>query len=160
MLVKFYYQDKSKNTYRLVRETMIKSLSHALSTLIPLPETVEVCIYDLPDNVYGGLDKHTPNRLGLNSKLPLERIPEILVHELIHASQRHTNMLDIKNNGTYYWRGIPYHNTLPENLDYHEYKNSPWELDVDERLDKLLTETLSLAKQQQISNLTKTIAPD
>lgn len=154
MLVKFYYQgNKGKDTYTQVRENMIKSLSYALSTLIPLPESVEVCIYHLPDNVYGGLDKHTPNRLGLNSNLPLERIPEILVHELIHASQRHTKMLEIKNNGTYYWRGIPYHNTLPEHLEYHEYKNSPWELDVDERLDKLLTETVQLAKQKQLSQL-------
>lgn len=150
MLVKFYYQgNKQQITHTLVRENMIKSLSHALSELIPLPETIEVCIYPLPDNVYGGLDKHTPHRLGLNNNLPLEKIPEIVVHELIHASQRHTKMLEIKNNGTYYWRGIPYHNTMPEDLEYNDYKNSPWELDVTERLDNLLTEAISLAKSKQ-----------
>jgi hypothetical protein len=148
--VVFYYQNSKKEA---VRELIIKSLTTAVSTLISLPNTIEICIYRLPDSVYGGIDKYTPNRIGLNSLLALEDIPEIIVHELIHVSQRHTKLLEIKNNGTYYWRGIPYHNVMPENLDYDDYKNSPWEIDVDNKIDKLLTEALMLSQKQHLSTI-------
>jgi hypothetical protein len=111
--VKYFYQNnKSK-----VHEVMIDSLATALSELIELPDTIEVCLYKLDENVYGGIDKYTPNRLGLNSNLTLEDIPKILVHE-------------------------PYHNTETE-ISYEEYRNTPWEVDVQNRVDKLLTEVLN-----------------
>ena len=137
MKVNYFYQNnKSK-----VHEVMIDSLATALSELIELPDTIEVCLYKLDENVYGGIDKYTPNRLGLNSNLTLEDIPKILVHELIHVHQRHTGKLAIKNS-TYYWLGIPYHNTETE-ISYEEYRNTPWEVDVQNHVDKLLTKVLN-----------------
>jgi hypothetical protein len=38
-------------------------------------------------------------------------------------------------------------------MSYDDYKNCPWEIDVDNRVDKLLTECLQLAKKQHLSKL-------
>jgi hypothetical protein len=113
-----------------------------MATIIELPETLEVCIYPLGKNVYGGIDKYYINRIAINYDLDYEAIPKILTHELIHVSQKHTKLLEIKKNGHYYWRGIPYTNVSPEQLSYEEYRNLPWEVDVENRVDKLLTEVL------------------
>ena len=131
---------------------MIQSLANALAAIIELPNTLQVCLYPFVDNVYGGIDKHVKNRFGININLPLDQMPKIVVHELIHIHQRHTGILAIKG-GYYYWRTIPYGNKLPEEMSYEEYKNCPWETDVDERVDKLLTESLELIKKQQSSKL-------
>ena len=143
--VTFYYQTSKKS---VVHEVMIKSLVDALSTLIELPQTLQVCLYPFVNNVYGGIDKHVKNRFGININLSLEELPKIVVHELIHIHQRHTGLLAIKG-GYYYWRGIPYGNKLPEELSYQDYKSCPWETDVDDRVDKLLIQALELIKLQQ-----------
>lgn len=142
--VSFYYQNTNKSP---VHEQMIKSLANALGSLIELPEKLQVCLYPFMDNVYGGIDKYATNKFGINIKLPLEQLPKIVVHELIHIHQRHVGLLNIKQ-GHYYWRNIPYGNQLPEEMSYEDYKNCPWEIDVDNRVDKLLTECLMLVKQQ------------
>lgn len=145
--VTFYYKNTKPSA---VHELIITSLAHVLHTIIELPPTLEVCLYELPDNVYGGIDRYVANRFGINYNLPLESIPEIVVHELIHISQRYLNVLQIKNNGHYYWHGIPYSNILPEDMTYDEYKSCPWEIDVDNRLAKLLSRTLDVVKKQQL----------
>lgn len=129
---------------------MITSLANAMASLIELPNTLQVCLYPMLDNVYGGIDKYTANKFGINIKLPVEDLPKIVVHELIHIHQRHVGLLDIKG-GYYYWRKIPYGNKMPEEMTYEEYKCCPWETDVDERVDNLLTESLELIKKQQLS---------
>lgn len=135
-----------------MHEIMIKSLVDALSTLIELPQTLQVCLYPFVNNVYGGIDKHVKNRFGININLSLEELPKIVVHELIHIHQRHIGLLAIKG-GYYYWRGIPYNNKLPEEMSYQEYKNCPWEIDVDNRVDNLLTECLELIKKKHLSKV-------
>jgi hypothetical protein len=40
---------------------------------------------------------------------------------------------------------------MPEEMSYQEYKNCPWEIDVDDRVDKLLTECLELAKKKHLA---------
>ena len=137
--VRYFYQNTKIDK---VREVMIDKLTNTVSKLIELPDTIEVCIYKLDDNVYGGIDKYITNRLGLNSNLTLEEIPKILVHELIHVHQRHTSQLSIKHN-TYYWLGIPYHN-LDTNLTFEEYKNTPWEMDVENKQTKVLQQALDI----------------
>ena len=133
----FYYQNSQKSP---VHEQMIKSLANALGSLIELPKK-------FLDNVYGGIDKNVTNRFGVNINLSLEQLPKIVVHELIHIHQRHVGLLKIKQ-GHYYWRNIPYSNKMPEEMSYQEYKSCPWETDVDERVDKLLTDSLELIKKQ------------
>jgi hypothetical protein len=142
--ISFYYQNTPKSP---VHEVMIQSLVNALDSLIELPKKLQVCLYPFLDNVYGGIDKNVTNRFGININLSLEQLPKIVVHELIHIHQRHVGLLSIKQ-GHYYWRGIPYSNKMPEEMSYQEYKNCPWEIDVDDRVDKLLTECLELVKKK------------
>lgn len=147
--VSFYYQNTPKSP---VHEQMIRSLAIALGSLIQLPNKLQVCLYPFLENVYGGIDQRVKNRFGININLSLDQIPKIVVHELIHIHQRHIGMLDIRS-GHYYWRNIPYGNKLPEEMSYEDYKNCPWEIDVENRVDKLLTECLILAKEKHLSKL-------
>lgn len=142
MDIQFYY----KNTNRCARrESIISRLAESVSEIISLPNTIEVCIYPLGKNVYGGIDKYHINRLAINYDLDYDSIPRILTHELIHVSQKHTKLLEIRKNGHYYWRGIPYTNVLPEQMPYEEYRNLPWEVDVQNRETKVLQSALELA---------------
>ena len=141
MDIQFYYKNNKPCTRR---EDIISRLTKAVSEIISLPNTIEVCIYPLGKNVYGGIDKYYVNRIGLNFNLDYESIPGILVHELIHVSQKHTNLLEIKKNGHYYWYGIPYTKVLPEEMSYEEYRNLPWEIDVQRRETKVLQMALEL----------------
>jgi hypothetical protein len=145
--ISFYYQNTPKSP---VYEVMIQSLVNALGSLIELPKKLQICLYPFLDNVYGGIDKHVTNRFGININLSLEQLPKIVVHELIHIHQRHVGLLSIKQ-GHYYWRNIPYSNKMPEEMSYEEYKNCPWEIDVENRVDKLLTECLELVKKKHLA---------
>ena len=141
MEVKFYYQNTH---YQKDNEVALTSLAIAVSQIIELPETVEVCLYPLQDNVYGGIDINRVNRIGLNINLSIESQLKILVHELIHVSQKHLGMLKIKPNGMCYWHGIPYTKKPPEEMTHEEYTNLPWELDAYHRQSKVLQQALDI----------------
>lgn len=135
MDIKFYYKNRPQS---IKREVVISGFARAISNVIDLPDTLEVCLYDLGKNVYGGIDMFTVNRIGINYELDYESIPLILTHELIHVNQKHKKHLEIRNNGYYYWMGIPYSNKPLEELTFEEYQNLPWELDVVQRQTKVL----------------------
>ena len=141
MKVKFYYKN---NNYEKDNEVALTSLAIAVSQIIELPDRVEVCLYPLEDNVYGGIDINRVNRIGLNINLSIESQLKILVHELIHVSQKHLGMLKIKPNGMCYWHGIPYTKKPPEEMTHEEYMNLPWELDVQHRQSKVLQQALDI----------------
>ena len=141
MEVKFYYKN---NNYEKDNEVVLTSLAIAVSQIIELPDIVEVCLYPLEDNVYGGIDINRINRIGLNINLSLESQLKILVHELIHVSQKHLGLLKIKPNGMCYWQGIPYTKKPPEEMTHEEYMNLPWELDVQHRQSKVLQQALDI----------------
>lgn len=137
----FFYRNQEKS-YK--HEVIITSFANAISKIIELPESLEVCLYPLEHNVYGGIDKFKLNRLGINYNVSLEALPKVLTHELIHINQKHTGKLKITQNGMCYWYGIPYTKKLPEEMSYEEYQNLPWELDVVNRQQKIFREALAL----------------
>ena len=139
--IKYYYQN---NQYSNNHETIITLFANAVSKVIDLPNTLEICLYPLPDNVYGGIDLTRVNRIGINYDLPVNILPKILTHELIHVHQKHTGILTIKSNGMCYWHGIPYTKKLPENMSYEEYNNLPWELDVAKKQQEIYSQALNL----------------
>lgn len=140
-MVRFFYQD-NKSLHQ--HEIIIRNFTEAVSKVISLPPLIEVCLYDLGKNVYGGIDMHRINRVGINTSVPLEQIPKVLTHELIHVSQKHTGILKIKRDGSSYWHGILITKQMPEDMPYEEYENLPWELDVKYRLDQVFTDALNL----------------
>ncbi len=143
MDIKFFYKD---NKSYQAHEVIITSFANLVSQLIELPDTIEVCLYPLDPNVYGGIDALHVNRIVISTELPLQDIPKILVHELIHVNQKHKGLLKIDRNGMCYWRGIPYTKKLPESMSYEEYQNLPWEQDVAQKQHNLLRAALALTK--------------
>ena len=130
MHVNFYYKNTALSDKR---ERIITQFANAVSQVIELPNSIDVCLYMFDKNVYGGIDKNHINRIGINYNLPYDSIPMILTHELIHVNQKYTGLLRIAINGTCYWREIPYSNTLPQDISYTDYQNLPWEKDVEQR---------------------------
>lgn len=141
MDIKFYYKN---NQHSYKHEVIITSFATAIAKVIELPPTLEICLYPLEENVYGGIDKNRINRIGINYNLSLMEIPQVLTHELIHVHQKHKGILRIHYSGMCYWHGIPYTKQLPESMPYEEYQNLPWELDVAEKQQKVFSEALKL----------------
>jgi hypothetical protein len=139
--IKFFYQNNQRSKQH---EVIITSFANLISTIIELPSELEVCLYPLEENVYGGIDVNRVNRIGLNIKIPYMDIPKILTHELIHVNQKHLGLLRIDQRGMCYWRGIPYTKKDPDEMSYEEYINLPWEVDVQNRQSQLLSEALRL----------------
>lgn len=149
MDIKFFYKD---NHHSYKREYIISALANALETLIDLPTSIEVCLYNLGENVYGGIDSVRTNRVCINYDLPLEIVPKIFTHELIHVHQKHIGLLKIKRDGVCSWRGVQYTNKSPESLSYQEYQNLPWERDVSDRLPMLLQQAFDLVTTKKVDN--------
>ena len=143
--IKFFYKNnKPKRDY----EVIITSFSIAVSKVIELPSTLEICLYPLDDNVYGGIDRIKINRIGINYNIPLLALPRILTHELIHVNQKHTGVLKVNGSGLCYWHNVPYTKQLPEHMDYNDYKNLPWELDVANREQEVFKKALVLVDKK------------
>lgn len=139
MHIKFFYKN---NQYSHNHEVVITSFANAISKVIELPDTLEVCLYPLEENVYGGIDKIRVNRIGINFKIPLEDIPKVLTHELIHVHQKHKGKFKVTHDGTCYWHGIPHTKKSPDEMTYDEYRNLPWEVDVEKKQQSVLEEAL------------------
>lgn len=139
MQVNFYYKNKPSSTDY---EIIIAEICNRAALLIPLPHEIDVIFARLHHSTYGGIDTSKSNCLVLSTNLNLKSIPTILVHELIHISQRHTKMLQIYNDGSYTWMGKFYLRQNPETLPREEYLNLPWEVDVSTRLPILLEKIL------------------
>ncbi len=144
MNVNFYYKDCQKNNDI---EHVLTSLVLAVSNVIELPDTIEICIYPLGNGVYGGIDLHKINRIGLNSSLSMKDIPLILIHELIHVHQKFKGILRFKANGESYWYGLYYTKKKPEDMTYEEYNNLPWEVDVRNKQTEVLKKALAFLQQ-------------
>jgi len=139
-----YHYQNNKHSY--TKEAIITAFAKAISQIIELPEVIEVCLYDLGANVWGGIDMHRINRIGIHYDLPFDAIPKILTHELIHVHQKHKGTLKIKRDGSCYWHGIFITKKLPEDMPYEEYQNLPWEMDVAQKQQQIFIEALGLTK--------------
>lgn len=141
MNIRFFYKNNQKS---IDKEVVITSFTNAVSKVIDLPDTIEICLYPLGPSVYGGIDLNNINRIGINIDLPIASIPKILAHELIHVHQKHTGILKMKPNGEIYWHGVFYTRKNPEDMTYEEYQNLPWERDVAEKQHKVFRDALAL----------------
>ena len=62
MDVRFFYQN---NQHSYKHEIIIDRFAQAVGKVIELPPLLEVCLYDLGKNVYGGIDMYRINRVGI-----------------------------------------------------------------------------------------------
>lgn len=144
MDIRYFYQT---NQHSYNREAIIDSFAKAISKAIELPEILEVCLYDLGESVYGGVDLYRINRIGLHYDIPLDSLPKILAHELVHVHQKHKGYLKITRDHKCYWHGIFVTKKLPDEMTYEEYMNLPWEYDAYTRQTKVLQQAMDILEQ-------------
>lgn len=126
---------------------MITALFQAISTLITLPQHVEIVFDDLGPAVYGDtkIDARFKNRVTVNTQLQVGDLPSVLVHEFIHVHQSHTGLLSADYHGNVYWRNRRYSNI--DELTWDEYCQLPWEADVLAKHGNLLNQTVACATE-------------
>lgn len=121
------------------REALCEIVCDRLSSELTLPEEIIIEIIKMSPSAYAETYLHYKNahRIRLNNSLAINDIVIPLVHELIHLEQLTTGRLMINHEGLYIWEKIPY-NVNMNDLHYGDYLQLPWELDVHNRLPKLL----------------------
>lgn len=120
------------------KEKIIRKVCSIVVNKLKLPD-ITIVLKRLEPSVYAqtNLQHNNPYRIVLNSDLSITDIIMPLVHELIHCNQIYTGKL-IGKKGVYIWQGIEYKNQNQLGQTYSDYQNLPWELDVSDRLPKLL----------------------
>lgn len=142
-MVKFIYiGDK----YDRERELVITNIIRITSTIIELPDYIEVEFADLR-TYYGELllDPRFKSRIRLDEMLSSREVISPIVHELIHLNQVHTGRLKHARHGVY-WEGKHYDVKL-NTTDTKIYSKFPWEMDVVEKQQKLLEQILFLPEK-------------
>lgn len=141
-MIKFIY---SSDKYDRNRELVLDNIFRIMSTLIELPDNIEVEFHALSESVYGEtlLDSRFKNRIRLQESLSPKEVIVPLIHELLHLNQVHTGKLSGRRDGTFLWNKKIYH--APKTPTVLEWSKLPWEIDVAEREKQILLEVLSKA---------------
>jgi hypothetical protein len=128
----------------LNKEKIIRKVCSIVVKKLTLPKTVTIVLKKLEPAIYAETNLQNMNqyRIVINSDLPLSNIIQPLIHELIHLNQIYTGKL-VGKRDRYLWNGIEYKvkNGLAQTFD--DYQSMPWELDVNQKLPKLLEFVLS-----------------
>lgn len=112
---------------------LVNRLVEICHDVINLPNDIQIEFRKLDPNEYGqtSLNPRYKNRITINSDLSLSEIVKPIIHELCHMSQLHENRLYKHRDETYIWEGKKY--KLKSAMTYQDYRNLPWELDVEEK---------------------------
>lgn len=142
-MVKFIY---AGDKYDKERELVITNVIRIASTIIELPEYIEIEFTKLR-TYYGELllDPRFKSRIRLDESLSSREVIAPIVHELLHLNQVHTGRLRHARHGVY-WNGKHYDVRLDEK-NHKIYSTFPWEVDVAEKQQKLLEQILSLPEK-------------
>jgi hypothetical protein len=126
------------------KEKIIRKVCNIVIKKLTLPKTITIILKKLEPAVYAETSLQNMNqyRIVINSDLPLSNIIEPLIHELIHLNQIYTGRL-VGKRGSYIWNGIEYKVKNGLAQTYDDYQSMPWELDVTQKLPKLLEYVLS-----------------
>lgn len=121
------------------REALCETICDKLSSVLTLPDDIIIEVIKMSPSAYAETYLHYKNshRIRLNKELSINDIIIPLTHELIHLEQLTTGRLMINHEGLYIWEKTPY-NVNMNDLNYGDYLQLPWELDVHNRLPKLL----------------------
>jgi|TARA_R110000822_G_scaffold79673_1_gene190355 hypothetical protein len=126
----------------------IKLTTHickSIEKFMSLPEYLTIEFLEMYPNTYGetSLDHKSMKKVRLNIDLSVNDLLIPLVHELIHVNQMHTGKLLMSHSGVYVWENTTYlyQSTI---LPYKDYKQLPWEVDVDNRQPEILEQLFNL----------------
>jgi len=123
----------------LNKEKIIHKVCSILSNKLKLPTSITIVLKKLEPAIYAetSLQNMSQYRIVINSDLPIRDMIEPLVHELIHLNQIYTGKL-VGKKGSYFWEGIEYKVKSGLSQTYSDYQSMPWEIDVNQKLPKLL----------------------
>jgi hypothetical protein len=129
------------------RELVVTNIINIVSTLIDIPEYIEVEFRSLK-SLYGELllDPRFKSRLRLEETLSSKEIIIPLIHELIHLNQVHAGRLKASRIGIY-WDG-KFHNMKNKEITPEVWANFPWERDVAQKQQKLLENVLKIGLEK------------
>lgn len=141
-MIKFIY---SSDKYDRNRELVVDNIFRIMSTLIELPDNIEVEFRALSESVYGEtlIDNRYKNRIRLQESLSPKEVIVPLIHELLHLNQTHTGKLSGRRDGSFMWNKKIYH--VSKTPTIHEWSKLPWEIDVAEKEKQMLVEVLNKA---------------
>lgn len=138
-MIKFIY---TGDKYDKGRELVVDNVFRIMSTLVELPENIEVEFRSLPGSIYGEtlLDNRFKNRIRLHDGLSAKEVIVPLIHELLHLNQTYTGKLSGRRDGSFIWNKKVYH--APKTPSIEEWSKLPWEIDVAEKEKQMLAEVL------------------
>lgn len=140
MQLKVIHSTKDVN---LNKEKIILIVCRKISTKLKLPQQITVILKNLEPAVYAETILNSNSyRIVINSQLTINETIAPLVHELIHINQIYTGKL-VGKKGSYFWEGIEYKAKNGLSQSFNDYRNMPWEMDVNQKLPKLLEFVLS-----------------
>ena len=139
-MIKFIY---SSDKYDRNRELVVDNIFRIMSTLIELPENIEVEFRLLSQSIYGEtlLDKRYKNRIRLHEGLSVKEVIVPLIHELLHLNQTYTGKLSGRRDGSFLWNSKVYY--APKIPTVQEWSKLPWEIDVAEKENFILEQVLN-----------------
>jgi len=141
MQIKFIYpRDVSKD---LSKEDLCQRICDKMCDHLKLPDSVIIEFVWLEKHTHADTYVHYKDgpRIRLSLHLALNDIVIPLAHELIHLEQMTLGKLMINYEGLYIWEKQPYEVDTTQ-VPYGEYLQLPWELEVHNRLPKLLEQLL------------------
>ena len=142
MKVQFIYQG---SIWLPDQEKVSIKLCECVAKVIELPNSIELEFANLAPNVYGEtlLFGKFKNRFRISDSLSPKEIIKPIVHELIHIHQVHTGKLSVMRDGTHIWMGRQYRNVDPNLLENTAYNNLPWEQDVLNNIDGIISHIIN-----------------
>jgi hypothetical protein len=130
------------------QEKVAIKLCECVAQVIELPNNIELEFANLAPNVYGEtlLFGKFKNRFRISDSLSPKEIIKPIVHELIHVHQVHVGKLSVMRDGTHIWMGRQYRNVDPNTLENSVYNNLPWEQDVLNNIDGIISHMINSIK--------------
>ncbi len=139
-MIKFIY---SSDKYDRNRELVVENVFRIVSSIIEIPDSIEVEFRLLSQSIYGEtlLDKRYKNRIRLHEGLSVKEVIVPLIHELLHLNQTYTGKLSGRRDGSFLWNSKVYY--APKIPTVQEWSKLPWEIDVAEKENFILEQVLN-----------------
>jgi hypothetical protein len=139
-MIKFIY---SSDKYDRNRELVVENVFRIVSSIIEIPDSIEVEFRLLSQSIYGEtlLDNRYKNRIRLHEGLSVKEVIVPLIHELLHLNQTYTGKLSGRRDGSFLWNSKVYY--APKIPTVQEWSKLPWEIDVAEKENFILEQVLN-----------------
>jgi hypothetical protein len=139
-MIKFIY---SSDKYDRNRELVVENVFRIVSSIIEIPDSIEVEFRLLSQSIYGEtlIDNRYKNRIRLQESLSPKEVIVPLIHELLHLNQTYTGKLSGRRDGSFLWNSKVYY--APKIPTVQEWSKLPWEIDVAEKENFILEQVLN-----------------